>query len=116
MVAVQEANRKYDDNVTPNMLIHDKFGIVTFRDVVDEIIGMSDRQQALDKIEEYDWFWDQFKSGSQGFSGKKTNNSMTYFNEFFTEEKDDELEIPVLENEEMWSSRVIDEYQSLEER
>jgi hypothetical protein len=116
MVAVQEANRKYDDNVTPNMLIHDKFGIVTFRDVVDEIIGMSDRQQALDKIEEYDWFWDQFKSGSQGFSGKKTNNSMTYFNEFFTEEKEEDIDIPVLENEEMWSSRVIDEYQSLEER
>jgi hypothetical protein len=90
MVAVQEANRKYDSNVIPNMLIHDKFGIVAFRDVVDEIIGMSDRQQALDKIEEYDWFWDQFKSGSQGFSGKKTNNSMTYFNEFFTEVKSED--------------------------
>jgi hypothetical protein len=87
MVAVQEANRKYDNNIIPNMLIHDEHGIIMYRDLVDDIIGTKDRQEALDKIEKYDWFWNQFKSGSQGFSGKKTNNSTSYFDKFFVKEE-----------------------------
>lgn len=88
MVAVQEANRKYDNGIIPKMIVHEKHQRVLFSDVVDEIIGQKDRQKALDKIEEYNWFWDQFKSGSQGFSGKKTTNSTTKFNEFFVIEKE----------------------------
>jgi len=94
IAAVQEANRKYDANVIPSMLIHEKFERILFKDVVEEIFSLNDRQKSLDKIEEYNWFWHQFKSGSQGFSGKKTVNSSTFFNELFdveaTEESEDE--------------------------
>ena len=116
MVAVQEANRSYDNGIVPKMLMHEKFDRVLFKDVVEEIISQKDRQKALDKIEEYNWFWVQFKSGSQGFSGKKAVNSLTMFDKLFTEEKDNDIDIPILENEETWASRVIDEYESLEER
>jgi hypothetical protein len=85
MVAVQEANRKYDSGVMPKMVLHEKFVRVLFKDVVDEIIGCKDRQEALDKIEEYNWFWNQFKSGSQGFSGRKTTNAMTAYDDLFIE-------------------------------
>ena len=87
MVAVQEANRKYDTGIVPKMIMHEKFDRVLYKDIVDEIIGCKDRQTALNKIEEYNWFWDQFKSGSQGFSGKKTNNSTSYFDKFFVKEE-----------------------------
>ena len=97
MVAVQEANRKYDAGVVPGMLIHEKFNRVLFKDVVEEIFSLNDRQKSLDKIAEYNWFWDQFKSGSQGFSGKKTVNSSTFFSELFDveaveEAKDEEVD------------------------
>jgi len=89
MVAVQEANRKYDTGIVPKMVMHEKFDRVLYKDVVDEIIGCKDRQTALNKIEEYNWFWDQFKSGSQGFSGKKTTNAMTVYNDLFIEVKNE---------------------------
>ena len=85
MVAVQEANRKYDNNIIPSMLMHEQFDRVLFKDVVDEIISQPTRESALNKIEQYNWFWNQFKSGSQGFSGKKAINSLTNFNKFFQE-------------------------------
>ncbi len=120
MVAVQEANRKYDNSIMPSMLIHEQFDKVLFKDVVDEIISQPTRESALNKIEEYNWFWNQFKSGSQGFSGKKTTNSMTNFDKFFdmavfTNSQEEESvediidDIEILEGEEMWASRVIDE-------
>jgi hypothetical protein len=90
MVAVQEANRKYDNGTIPKMLMHEEFDRVLFSNVVEEIISEKDRQKALDKIEEYNWFWNQFKSGSQGFSGKKTTNSTTFFNKFFEEASEEE--------------------------
>jgi hypothetical protein len=54
--------------------------------------------------------------GTRGFKGKKTKNANTMFNNLFeTVEEDDEqdpLDIPILENEELWTSRAIDEFQS----
>ena len=84
MVAVQEANRKYDTNIIPSMLLHEKHERILFSNVVEEIFSLKDRQKSLDKIEEYNWFWNQFKSGSQGMSGRKTTNSDTIYGEFFT--------------------------------
>ncbi len=102
MVAVQEANRKYEDNVIPKMLVHEEFDRIFFKDVVEEILSMKDRQSALDKIEEYDWFWRQFKSGSQGFSGKKAKNSNTVWDENFIEVKTEQKVEPVLTIEEQY--------------
>jgi hypothetical protein len=108
MVAVQEANRQYDTGVVPSMLMHEKFKQIRFNDVVEEIFSCKDRQKSLDKIEEYNWFWTQFKSGSQGFSGKKAVNSLTQFGKLFTveaEEKSEDEEI--LDDMEVLASEEI---------
>ena len=83
IVAVQEANRRYEKGVVPAMIMNDTFERVVFSEVVDEIFSLKDRQKSLALIDKYDRFWMQMKSGSQGFSGKKTVNAMTMFDELF---------------------------------
>jgi hypothetical protein len=79
--AVQEANRRYETGILPNMVI-DKFDHTTFGEIVDEIFSLKDRQSSLDLIEHYSKFWTQMKAG-QGFSGKKAVNSETQSTELF---------------------------------
>ena len=38
----------------------------------------------MDLLDKYSKFWMQMKSGSQGYSGEKTVNSLTKFDEFFS--------------------------------
>ena len=82
MLAVQEANRKYETGVMPAMLIHDLSGL-TFRQVIDDVFAQKTRQASHDVIEAHSNLWRQMQSGSQGMSGKKTVNSLTKFNELF---------------------------------
>ena len=97
IVAVQEANRKYDKGIKPAMVL-DQFDNFSFSEIVDEIFSIKDRQKSLDLIDKYDRFWMQMKSGSQGFSGKKAVNAITMFDELFevedsvTEEIDEILD------------------------
>jgi len=95
MSAVQEANRQYDTGVIPKMLMNDTFERIRFSEVVDEIFSLKDRAKSLALIEEYNGFWMQLKSGSQGFSGKKAVNAMTMFNQLFEEESGEEVEIEI---------------------
>ena len=44
-------------------------------------------RKSLDLIDKYDRFWMQMKSGSQGFSGKKTVNALTMFDQLFSVEE-----------------------------
>jgi len=74
--AVQEANRKYEQGIMPKMIMS-KFESKHFGDIVDEIFSVKDRQKSLDLIEQHSRFWMQMQSGSQGFSGKKTVNTIT---------------------------------------
>lgn len=83
IVAVQEANRRYDQGIIPSMLMNDTFERLRFSEIVDEIFMQRDRQKSLDLIEKHSRFWLQMKSGSQGFSGKKTINSITAFDSLF---------------------------------
>lgn len=85
MVAVQEANRQYDNGVIPGMLKNKTFDDVTMAEIIDDIFAQTDRKQALAIIKKYENYWMQFKAG-QGFSGKKTVNALTQFNALFTEE------------------------------
>ena len=85
MTAVQEANRRYEQGTKPKMVI-DQFDTNDFGEIVDEIFSLKDRQKSLDMIDKYDKFWQQMKAG-QGFSGKKTVNSSTMFNQLFTVEE-----------------------------
>lgn len=91
MVAVQEANRQYDNGVIPSMLTNNTFDNVTFAGLIDEIFAQKDRQKSLDLADKYSRYWMQFKAG-QGFSGKKTVNSLTMFNALFDEEESVEFE------------------------
>ena len=86
IVAVQLANKQYDKGVIPSMVMNETFERIRFSEIVDEIFSLKDRQKSLDLIDKYDRFWMQMKSGSQGFSGKKTVNAITMFDELFSME------------------------------
>ena len=81
MIAVQEANRRYEQRILPRMTFHPLDGY-TFGEVVDKIFALKDRQASLDMIESYSKFWTQMKAG-QGFSGKKTINAYSQFDELY---------------------------------
>lgn len=83
ITAVQEANRKYEQGIHPAMIINKTTG-ESFEQIIDKIFAHNDRQKSIDEIEKYDRFWMQMKSGSQGFSGKKTVNALTKFDELFS--------------------------------
>jgi len=91
--AVQEANRQYDNGVIPRMLVQEQFDRILFRDVVEEIFAITDRDEALQKVDEYSKFWMAIP-GTRGAVGKKTVNASTYFNALFdvAEVTNDELD------------------------
>lgn len=81
--AVQDANTLYEKGIIPSMLMNDKHDRIRFSEVIDEIFRQTSKQKSLDIIEKYKMFWLQMKSGSQGFSGKKSINSITSLNDNF---------------------------------
>ena len=83
MNAVQEANRQYDKGIVPKMLLNEQFERVLFKDVIDDIFSKKTKQEAIDLIDANSRLWMQFQSGSQGISGKKTENAITKFEELF---------------------------------
>ena len=104
--AVQEANRQYDRGIIPKMVMNDTFERIRFSEIVDEIFACKNRQQSLDLIDSYSRFWMQMQSGSQGFSGKKTVNAMTMFDQLFTVETEVE---DVIEDSDDAMSEVLGE-------
>ena len=44
--AVQEANRQYDNGIIPAMLVEEQFDRVYFRDVVEAIVNILNRDEA----------------------------------------------------------------------
>ena len=104
--AVQEANRQYDRGIIPKMVMNDTFERIRFSEIVDEIFACKNRQQSLDLIDSYSRFWMQMQSGSQGFSGKKTVNAMTMFDQLFTVETEVE---EVIEDSDDAMSEVLGE-------
>ena len=90
--AVQEANRRYEQGIIPKMIMNETFERIRFSELVDKIFSLKDRKKSLDLIDHHSRFWMQMQSGSQGFSGKKTVNAMTMFDQLFsTEEPEEEL-------------------------
>jgi len=87
ITAVQEANRQYDSGVIPSMVMNEIFDRIRFGDIVEAIFSLKDKEKSLNLIDKYDRFWMQMKSGSQGFSGKKTVNALTKFEELFSVEE-----------------------------
>jgi hypothetical protein len=89
ITAVQEANRQYDQGITPRMLVQETFDRTYFRDVVDAIFATSDKGTALALVEEYSKFWMSI-IGTRGATGKKTVNASTMFNNLFETEEPEE--------------------------
>jgi hypothetical protein len=90
MIAVQEANIRYSKGIKPKMVM-DPLGHVEFSQIVDEIFSLKSRDESLALIDQYSTFWMQIKAG-QGFSGKKTVNAHTMFDQLFTVETTDDLD------------------------
>ena len=85
--SVQEANRQYDQGITPKMLVQETFNRVYFKDVVDSIFAAGTRVEAEQIIEDNSKFWMQI-IGTRGATGKKTVNSSTMFNSLFDVEEE----------------------------
>jgi hypothetical protein len=89
--AVQEANRQYDQGITPRMLVQETFDRVYFKDVVEAIFATSDKGQALAIIDDFSKFWMQI-IGTRGAIGKKTVNASAMFSNLFDVEEEVEIE------------------------
>lgn len=104
--SVQEANRRYEQGIKPAMIIH-KFDDISFGDIVDEIFSLNDREKSLALIEQHSTFWTQMKAG-QGFSGKRSVNATTMFEQLFSFEGDSIDEEEVIEDSDDAMAEVID--------
>jgi hypothetical protein len=116
MSAVQEANRRYEQGIKPKMVM-DPLGNLNFSDIVDEIFSLKDRQKSLELIDKYSKFWMQMKAG-QGFSGKKTVNAHTLFDQLFevaASDIEDDIEIDeVIEDTDDLMEEIIDYFRTQE--
>lgn len=82
--ATQEANRRYDNGIYPNMLINEDFERVAMRDVVNEVIGCADSDKALELIDDNSRLWMDV-IGTRGYTGKRAVNAKTKFYDLFSE-------------------------------
>ena len=107
MIAVQEANRRYENGIYPSMVI-DQYDHTTFGAIVDEIFSLKDRQKSLDLIDKHSKFWMQMKAG-QGFSGKKVLNSQKAVKNLFTfEDEDPEVDEEIIDSDDIMSE-ILDQ-------
>lgn len=107
IVAVQEGNKLYDQGVIPSMVMNEIFEKIEFGDIVEAIFALKDKEKSLNLIDKYDKFWMQMKSGSQGFSGKKTVNALTKFEELFSvEEQSNNLEEEIEDTDDLISQNL----------
>ena len=83
ITAVQEANRKYDAGIIPEMLIDARFvDSITIDKLVDTVLSTATRKEAIDILDANERYFDQFV-GTRGFSGKKEKNGRSQFNVLF---------------------------------
>jgi hypothetical protein len=108
IVAVQEANTKYEQGIMPKMVMN-KFDDNHFCDIIDDIFSKKTKQESLDLINSHSSLWMQMQSGSQGFSGKKTVNALTMFNELFTVEDNDPEVDEVIEDSDEIMNEILGE-------
>lgn len=107
--AVQEANRLYDLGKTPGMLVQEQFERIYFKDIVDAIFSVSDRDVANEIIDEFDRYWLSI-IGTRGMTGKQVLSTKSSFAKFFEED-----EPTPVEHDEEFSEQEQDELDHLEE-
>lgn len=88
--AVQEANRLYHSGrSTPKMLVRETHERIFFRDIVEHVFSCTDRDKALEAVDEYDRFYRGI-TGTRGLSGKKSVNAHSQFRSLFEVVDDDD--------------------------
>jgi hypothetical protein len=94
--AVQEANRQYDNNLCPEMLVSTtankkefrQYDRNFFKDIINDIFATSDRGRAEQLIEHYTRYWKSI-IGTRGTVGKKTINASYMFSNLFEIEQEE---------------------------
>jgi len=64
------------------MLVQEKHDRLYFKDVIEDIFSIKNKDDALKRIDEYSKFWMSIP-GTRGAIGKKTVNAQTKFGELF---------------------------------
>lgn len=94
--SIQQSNIAYDQGIIPDMLVEERFDIVKFRDLVDDIFSKKSRAEALAAVDANSRFWCRLV-GTRGNTGKKSINAHSQFNALFdvavTAEEDAEEEL-----------------------
>jgi hypothetical protein len=94
---VQSANREYDTGKMPAMMHSEtadkktprNYGTNTFREIVDLIFAVDNREDALALIEYYSAYFQDIR-GTRGATGDKAVNAGTMFNSLFESEEPEE--------------------------
>jgi len=79
ITAVQEANRRFDNGEYPSMMRRNCGDYEYFQDLVEDIFAAPSKNKSMAIIEKYKKYWSQI-IGTRGFTGKRVENSNTYFN------------------------------------
>jgi hypothetical protein len=93
LTAVQSANREYDTGKMPAMMHSEtadkktprNYGTNTFREIVDIIFAVNNRDDALALVEYYSKYFQDIR-GTRGATGDKAVNAGTMFNSLFETE------------------------------
>ena len=85
--AVQRANRVYDSDSAPDMMVHPLDPVYDARRVIDRVFAAHDRQKSLRIIDDHAKVWERI-IGTRGFTGKRAINAHTQFNELFKFDSD----------------------------
>jgi hypothetical protein len=101
--STQRANEKYDEGLFPYMLIDDKWG-TKFKEVVDEIFSLNDREKSLKLVEDKSRFWMQV-IGTRLNVGKKTVNASTQYTNHFDEHTEITAELLDQEESDRWNKK-----------
>ena len=90
--AVQEANRQFDNGLTPSMLlIEDLTVLKTLTGLLEDIFSTDDRDKAMAIVNENEKFWDGI-IGTRGNTGKRLHNAATEHDNIFEDDDADEEE------------------------
>ena len=98
ITSVQEANRQYDSGIMPAMMHSETAdkktprnydGVTTFREIVDIIFSVNNREDALELVEHYSKYFSDIR-GTRGATGDATVSAKPMFNNLFGEEEVEE--------------------------
>jgi hypothetical protein len=95
LYSVQEANRQYDNNLCPDMLVYEKDRQVYVKDIINAIFETSDKDKAINIINNEAVPLNRIR-GTRGTSGQGAFSSIPNFKKFFSPKT---IQIEFLENE-----------------